>query len=76
MTMVTMTMQQLAPDHLRGRIMSLRVVSHGLSPMGVLMMGTVAEVRGAADTVLLGGVLYGVTALLIFMVVPTLRRYQ
>jgi predicted MFS family arabinose efflux permease len=76
MTLLTMTMQQLAPDHLRGRIMSLRVVTHGLSPIGVLIMGSLAEVRGAQDTVLIGGILYGVTALIIFALVPTLRRFQ
>lgn len=76
MTLLTMTMQQLAPDHLRGRIMSLRVVTHGLSPIGVLIMWSLAEVRGAQDTVLIGGILYGVTALIIFALVPTLRRFQ
>ena len=76
MTIVTITMQQFAPDHLRGRIMSLWVVSHGLSPVGVLIMGTVAEMRGAADTLLLAGVLYGSFALLVFLVVPSLRRFQ
>ena len=76
MTMITVAMQQLAPDHLRGRIMSLRVVFMGFSPFGVIIMGAIAEVRGAADTVLIGGILYGVTALLVFALVPTLRRFQ
>ena len=76
MTTVTMAMQQLAPDHLRGRIMSLRVIVMGFSPFGVLIMGIIAEVRGAADTVLIGGVLYGITAMLVFILVPTLRRFQ
>ncbi len=76
MTMITVAMQQLAPDHLRGRIMSLRVVFMGFSPFGVIIMGAIAEVRGTADTVLIGGILYGVTALLVFALVPTLRRFQ
>ena len=76
MTIVTINMQQFAPDHLRGRIMSLWVVSHGLSPVGVLIMGAVAELRGAANTLLLAGVLYGVSAMLVFLVVPGLRRFQ
>ena len=76
MTMVTMAMQQLAPDHLRGRIMSLRVVIMGFSPFGVIIMGVLAEVRGAADTVLIGAVMYGITALTVFAVVPTIRRFQ
>lgn len=76
MTTVTMAMQQLAPNHLRGRIMSLRVVIMGFSPFGVIIMGVVAEARGAADTVLIGGILYGICAAMIFIVVPTLRRFQ
>ena len=76
MTMVTMAMQQLAPDHLRGRVMSLRVVIMGFSPFGVIIMGALAEVRGAEDTVLIGAVLYGITALTVFAVVPTIRRFQ
>ena len=76
MTTVTMAMQQLAPDHLRGRIMSLRVIVMGFSPFGVIVMGVIAEVRGAADTVLISGILYGISALILFAVVPTLRRFQ
>jgi hypothetical protein len=76
MTVVTIAMQQMAPDHLRGRIMSLRMVAMGMSPIGVLIMGTIAEVRGASDMMLISGVLYGITALIVFGVVPTLRRFQ
>ena len=76
MTMITVAMQQLAPDHLRGRIMSLRVVFMGFSPFGVIIMGAIAEVRGAADTVLIGGILYGLTAVAVFAVAGTLRRFQ
>ena len=76
MTILTIAMQQLAPDHLRGRIMSLRVVIMGFSPFGVIFMGVIAETRGAADTVLISGILYGITVLLVFMLVPTLRRFQ
>ena len=76
MTILTIAMQQLAPDHLRGRIMSLRVVIMGFSPFGVIFMGMIAEVRGAADTVLIGGILYGLTVLLLFLLVPTLRKFQ
>ena len=76
MTTVTIAMQQLAPDHLRGRIMSLRVVIMGFSPFGVIIMGIVAEMRGAADTVLISGILYGFSAIMVFILVPTLRRFQ
>ncbi len=76
MTMLTIAMQQLAPDHLRGRIMSLRVIFMGFSPFGVLIMGTIAELHGASNTVLLGALLYGLTSLLVLLMTPTLRRFQ
>ena len=64
--MITVATQQLEPDHLRGRITSLRVVFMWLSPFGVIIMGAIAEVRGAADTALIGGVLYGITTPAVF----------
>ena len=76
MTMLTIAMQQLSPDHLRGRIMSLRVIFMGFSPFGVLIMGTIAELHGASNTVLVGALLYGSTSLLVLMMIPTLRRFQ
>lgn len=76
MTMLTIAMQQLSPDHLRGRIMSLRVIFMGFSPFGVLIMGTIAELHGASSTVLVGALLYGATSLLVLMMIPTLRRFQ
>ena len=76
MTMVTIAMQQLAPDHLRGRIMSLRVIFMGFSPFGVLIMGTIAEIHGASNTVLIGAILYGITSMLVLTLTPTLRKFQ
>ena len=76
MTIITIIMQVSAPDRMRGRIMSLLVVTHGVTPVGVLIIGAVAEVRGAANTLLLAGLLYGVSSLLVFVVVPGLRRFQ
>ena len=76
MTMLTIAMQQLAPDLLRGRILSLRVIFMGFSPFGVLIMGTIAELHGASNTVLIGAILYGTTSLLVLILIPTLRRFQ
>ena len=56
--------------------MSLRVVFMWLSPFGVIIMGAIAEVQGAADTVLIEGILYGITALAVFALAGTLRRFQ
>ena len=54
-------LQLSAPDHLRGRVMSLfSVVFIGLSPVGNLLAGALAEVLGVQFTVLaLGAVCLG-----------------
>lgn len=50
--------QLSVPDHLRGRVMSLYTVTfHGLMPLGVLMVGSLAEFVGAPLTVAACGVL-------------------
>ena len=71
-------MQLLAPDHLRARVLSLRVFTMGLSPFGVLIMGTLAEpsLLGVPNSVLLGGAVYGVVSLILFASMPTLRHFR
>ena len=77
-------MQMLAPDHLRGRVMSLDVFQQGLSPFGILIWGIIAEfmraqyglAQGTQNTWLIGGILYGVITLLFFIFMPALRRFQ
>ena len=76
---INMTVMQLqAPDHLRARVMSLRVFTMGLSPIGVLIMGTLAEptILGVPDAVMLGGVVYAAATLVLFAVTPSLRRFR
>jgi MFS family permease len=52
------TMLQLdAPDHLRGRVMSMYSLLHGgLTPIGALVAGTLAQIWGAPGAFLVGGV--------------------
>jgi len=51
------------PNHLRGRVMSLYTVTfHGLMPLGVLMVGGLAEYVGAPFTVAACGVILLVAA--------------
>jgi MFS family permease len=54
---VNTTLQLNAPDHLRGRIMSMyALVMGGLTPVGSLVAGTLAQVWGAPGAFLVGGV--------------------
>ena len=53
---VNTTLQLDAPDHLRGRIMSMySLVMGGLTPVGSLITGTLAQVWGAPGAFLVGG---------------------
>ena len=76
MTMVQMIMQLMAPDHLRGRVMSLRVSMQGLSWIGVLALGGLAEVVGAATTVLIAAVVSGLVSVAIFARMRSLREFR
>jgi MFS family permease len=75
-TMVQMIMQLMAPDHLRGRVMSMRVSTQGLSWIGVLALGGLAELVGAANTVLIAAIVSGLVSVAIFALMPSLRRFK
>ena len=49
--------QLLAPDHLRGRVLSIWMLSWGLTPLGLLPMAVVAETVGTPVAMVMGGVL-------------------
>ena len=83
MGMITQTtnitaMQLLAPDHLRGRVMSLRVFTMGLSPIGVMFMGALSEpsVLGIQNAVMLGGIVYAFVGVILFGFMPSLRKFE
>ena len=55
--------QLSVPNHLRGRVMSVYTMTfHGLMPIGILMVGGLAEYKGAPFTVAACGVFLLVTA--------------
>ncbi len=67
--------QLLSPGRLRGRIMSIYVLtSIGISPLGSLLAGGVAQVIGAPFTLAAGGVLTVVSLLLVAWWYPDLWR--
>ncbi len=54
---VNTSLQLSAPDHLRGRVMAMyALVMGGLTPVGSLVSGTLAELWGAPGAFLVGGV--------------------
>ena len=67
-----MTVQLIVPDELRGRVTSLRMMTFGLSPLGVLPLSAVAELLGTPVAVLLGGGLTFAVGLAVFAWAPEL----
>jgi MFS family permease len=65
-TITNTTLQILTPEEMRGRILSLWVmVTFGLAPLGNLLAGWVAQSLGASLTLVIGGSLCAIIALLI-----------
>ncbi len=61
------SLQLLAPDHLRGRVMSLyTLLSGGVFPFGAFWVGAISEARGVSATFLVNGTI-GLAALLVLV---------
>lgn len=69
-------LQSLAPDELRGRVMSLyAMVALGFATFGSLLAGTGATYLGAPLTVAAGGLITLVSAAIFWSVLPAIRRH-
>lgn len=49
--------QTITPNAMRGRVMSIYMLDHGLMPVGALIAGAVAQFYGADTAILLGGII-------------------
>lgn len=67
--------QTLAPDHVRGRVMSIFTLSFlGMFPLGSLLAGAVAQKWGAPASTLLGGCVVLLSLLVVNLVRPQVRQ--
>ncbi len=66
--------QVLIPDFVRGRVMSILMMSFGLTPLGTVPMSWFAEEFGAPAAVALASILMVVLAAVFFLLSPALRR--
>jgi MFS family permease len=67
--------QTIAPDQLRGRVMSLYTLALlGLMPVGGILMGSLASLLGSATAIAIGGAIYVAVVALAFGFVRALRR--
>ena len=64
MTITNTTLQAMAPEEIRGRVISIYVmITFGIAPLGSLVAGWVAQSIGAPATLAIGGSLCALTAL-------------
>ncbi|MBI2767122.1 MAG: MFS transporter [Chloroflexi bacterium] len=63
----------LIPDHVRGRVMSLMMMTFGLTPLGTLPVSAAADAWGAPAAVAGTGVLMAVVSVAIYFLSPSLR---
>lgn len=66
-------LQMLVPNELRGRVLSLYLLDHGLTPVGALLAGITTSLWGAPFTVAYMGIVVILLALLIAWIVPQIR---
>lgn len=66
--------QTHTPDHLRGRVMGIyTLVMFGATPLGSLLMGTMASNIGEPTAVLICGLILLVSSIILFWRVPEIR---
>jgi MFS family permease len=77
MNLANALVQMLAPDALRGRVMSVYSLTFfGLMPMGALWAGAVAELAGEPAAVILGAAISLGFAVVLWLFAPWLRRLE
>ena len=74
LTMINTIMVMTAPDAMRGRVMSVNVLISGLSPVGNLLLGALADAQGVPAALATGGLVVSAVALLTGVTRRTLRE--
>ena len=68
--------QTITPDEYRGRVMGLHMMDHGLTPLGTLVVGVLADVYGVSTAILLAGGCGMATMAFILLRFPAIRSYR
>jgi MFS family permease len=75
-TMNQTVIQTITPDEYRGRVMGLHMMDHGLTPLGTLIFGTIAEIYGVRSAMFIAGSCGMVTVAFILLRFPAIRTYR
>lgn len=67
-------LQLQVDDHMRGRIMSVDMMSHGLMPIGVIPISIIAEQYSVATAIVVSGIAFVVLVLLLSVVAQSVRH--
>ncbi len=67
------SIQLVIPHEVRGRVMSVMMMTFGLMPLGSVPAGIMAERVGAPPVVAVSAGLFVVSALLVFLLIPAFR---
>ena len=68
--------QVISPDHIRGRVLSIRMIALGLGPVGMVLLGTGAEAFGPAQATAVMAAIAVVLVIIILIAIPSLRREE
>jgi hypothetical protein len=74
---VTQTIiQSTTPDEYRGRVMGLFMINNGLTPLGTLIFGSIAEAFGVSTAIIIAGIGGMATVTFILLRFPVIRSYR
>jgi len=68
--------QLLVPDHIRGRVMSIMMMTHSFMPIGLIPISSLAENYGIALAIMLSGALVGLSLIAIRLWLPDLNSIK
>ena len=74
MSMTMTLMQTLAAPEMRGRMMSIGMMTFGAMPLSSLPFAFLAERTGTPDSLMISGILLALTTLVFAAVYPGFRR--
>ena len=66
-------LQHTVDAHMRGRIMSIDMMFHGLMPIGVFPISWVAEAYGVGTALTVSGIAFGALVVLSYLLSPAVR---